>query len=65
MASDDEPLNWDLRKVQQYSGLYINLTGYGVNTGNIDKGDQLVVEVYPEGIVIPFDDPREEDDADE
>jgi hypothetical protein len=55
MIGDDEPLERDSRKVQEISGKMINLTDYGVRTGNIDAGDELDVVVFREGIVIPFD----------
>lgn len=56
MIGDDEPLDTGSRKVQEFNGLYINLTDYGVRTGNVEVGDEMDVHVFREGIVIPFDD---------
>lgn len=54
MADDHEPLHRADRIVQKFNGLYINLTDYGAMTGDVEKGDELEVHVYREGIVIPF-----------
>ena len=48
-----EPLNTERRKVQDYGGcLYINLTAYGVQTLGIDTRDKVVVESYPDRVVV-------------
>lgn len=48
-----EPLDTDSRKVQNYGGcLYINPTDYGIKTLDIEKGDSLQVETYPDRIVL-------------
>lgn len=57
MMSDDEPLYSDTRTVQQHNtSLYANLMDVGVSIHNIEAGDEVNVEVYPEGICIPFND---------
>lgn len=56
MIDDDEPLKTQTRIVQAHNGLYINLTKYGVDTGDIECGDELSISVFREGIVIPFND---------
>jgi len=51
------PLNVQERTIQQLgSSLYVNLTGYGRDTHDISKGDEVRVETYSDGIWIGFDD---------
>ena len=57
-ASDGgSPLNEQDRSIQQLgSSLYVNVTGYGRDTHDISKGDEVSVVTYADGIWIGFDD---------
>ena len=53
----ETPLNEQKRTVQKFgSSLYLNVTGYARDTHGIDKGDELSIATYPDGIRIGFDD---------
>lgn len=48
-----EPLNDETRTVQQRNtSLYVNVTEYGVATLDLEKGDNVTIETYRDGIWI-------------
>lgn len=56
-ADGGEPLNTEERSVTEHSGsLYVNLTKFGALTHGIEKGQDLDVEIYENGIWIPAGD---------
>lgn len=50
-----EPLNSETRRVQERgngNSTSVNLTHYATRTFDIEKGDTLTIETYPDRIVI-------------
>jgi len=53
LSMDGEPLNQQTRDAQQFhTSIYINITDYGVKTLDVEKGQEMVVETYEDGVFI-------------
>ena len=53
-----EPLNTESRKVQKVGhSLLIGLTQYGVKTLDVETQDELIVESFPDRIVVRRQEP--------